>query len=271
MSNVFEEVFKTKLPVIGVVHLKALPGAPLYDGSSVDEIAEIAVEHAKLMVDNGINGLIIENFGDKMFQKRVGPEVTASLAIIAKAVKNAVDVPIGLCVLQSDPIAGLAIAKAIGADFIRVPYYVETSIVDAGMMDSIAADTLRYRRYLECDAKIFADVQIKHSYPLAQRPLEYAAEDCWHRGLADGVIITGRKTGGATKPEDVESVYNALPGIPLIVGSGVTVENVDAYFGKVGAIIIASSLNVDGEVENEPDGNRVKAFMDKVIAYRETL
>lgn len=264
----FEELFGTKLPAIGVVHLAPLPGAPLYDGRTVDQIAEVAVKEAKMMVENGMNGLIIENFGDKMFKKTVGPETVAALTVIAKAIRNVVDVPIGLCVLQSDGMAAIAIAKAVGAQFVRIPYYVETSIVDAGMMDSIAADVLRFRRYLEADVKIFADIQIKHSYPLAQRPLEYAAEDCYNRGLADAVIITGRKTGGETKPEDVINVRKALPYVPLIVGSGVSLENVDKYMGYVDAIIIASSLNVDGLVENQPDPARVKAFMDKVKSFR---
>jgi len=70
--NVIEDVFGVRIPVIGVVHLKALPGAPLYQDESVADIAAIAVEHARAMVDNGVNGLIVENFGDVMFQKRVG-------------------------------------------------------------------------------------------------------------------------------------------------------------------------------------------------------
>ena len=260
-KSMFKEIFNVEMPVIGVVHLMPLPGAPLYDGTSVSIIAEKAVREAKMMIDNGMDGLIVENFGDKMFQKRVGPETTAALTVIAKEVKDATKAPVGLCVLQSDAISGMAIAKAIDASFIRVPYYVETSIVDAGMMDSIAAETLRYRRYLGCDAKILADIHIKHSYPLAQRPIEYAAEDCYHRGLADAVIITGRKTGGATNPDDLKRVHEALPEVPLIVGSGVTIDNVEKYFDYINGIIIASSLNVNGEVENHPDEKRICAFI----------
>jgi len=266
--KVFNEVFGVKVPVISVLHLDPLPGSPLYTGKSVEAIADDIVKEAIMLERNGVDGLIIENFGDKMFNKRVGPEIVAAISVIATRVKDAVKVPIGICVLQSDGMADIAIAKAVGAKFVRIPYYTETSIVDAGMMDSIAADVLRFRKYLEANVKIFADVHIKHSYPLMQRPIEHAAEDCRERGLADAVVVTGRKTGGATDPEDIIRVRKALPDLPLVVGSGVSLENVDAYLDYVNAIIVVSSLNVDGRVEARPDEKRVKAFMEKIKAFR---
>lgn len=269
--EILKELFGVEIPVIGVVHLLPLPGAPLYDGTTVDEIAKKAVDDAKVLVENGVDGIIVENFGDKLFLKRVGPEVVAAMTYIAKEVKDSVGVPVGLCVLQSDAIAAIAIAKAIEAEFIRIPYYTETSIVDAGMMDSIAAKALRYRRYLGADVKFFADVHIKHSFPLAQRPIEHSAEDAYYRGLADAIIITGRKTGGETNPDDVIKVRKALPEVPLIVGSGVSIQNVEKYLPYVDAIIVATSLNKEGKVEESPDPGRVSAFMKKIQNYRKSI
>lgn len=269
--DMFEKMFKAKIPVIGVVHLSPLPGSPCYDGTSVKEISEQAIKRAKAMTENGIDGIIVENFGDKMFLKKVGPEVVAVMTYIAKEIKESVSVPIGMCVLQSDAIAGIAISKAVGAEFIRVPYYTETYIVDAGMMESIAAETLRYRKFLESDVKIFADVHIKHSYPLSQRPIEYAAEDAYYRGLANAIIITGRKTGGETEVNDVVRVKKALPEVPLVVGSGVTIENVDNYLPYIDAIIVTTGLNKGGGVENEPDPVSISKFMEKIKNYRKNL
>jgi hypothetical protein len=268
IMEVFKNVFNVKKPVIGVVHLEPLPGSPEYDGKSVREIARKAVREAIIMSEKGIDGIIIENFGDKMFLKEVGQEVVSTMSVIAQEVKNEVSIPLGLCVLQSDAIAAVAIAKAVEADFIRIPYYTETSIVDAGIMDSIAGKSLRYRKNIDAHVKFFADVHIKHSYPLAQRPLEYAAEDSYHRGLADAVIITGRKTGGETSAGDVQKVKEALPEVPLIVGSGVSIDNVDSYLPYVDAIIIATSLNKEGKVEKEPSPERIENFMRKIKDYR---
>ncbi len=137
MMKMFEEMFGKKLPIIGVVHLQPLPGAPRYEGMAMKEISRIAVEEATIMVENGIDGLIVENFRDMMFKKRVGPETVAAMTYIAFEVASRLSVPIGLCVLQSDAISALAIAKAVGGKFIRVPYYTETYIVDAGTMESV--------------------------------------------------------------------------------------------------------------------------------------
>ena len=113
------------------------------------------------------------------------------------------------------------IANTIGGKFIRVPYYTETYIVDAGMMDSIAAETLRYRKYLNADVKIFADVHIKHGYPLSQRPIAESAQDAEHRGLADAILVTGIATGAETKVDDVREVKQAVASTPVFVASGV--------------------------------------------------
>lgn len=269
--KVFEKMFGVKVPVIGVIHLKPLPGAPLYEGASVEEISEKAVSDAKVMADNGIDGLIIENFGDKMFQKTVGPETVAAMTYISRDIKNEVNIPIGICALQSDAISSIAIAKAVQGAFVRVPYYTETSVVDTGTMESIAAAALRYRKFINADVRIFADVHIKHSYPLMQRPIEYAAEDSYHRGLADAIIITGRKTGGDTNPDDVRRVREALPELPLVVGSGVNEENVEKYISMVDSIIIATGLNYGGEVEAGPDPSRIRSFMNKIKEYRKKV
>jgi membrane complex biogenesis BtpA family protein len=273
MMKMFEEMFGKKLPIIGVVHLQPLPGAPRYEGMAMKEISRIAVEEATIMVENGIDGLIVENFRDMMFKKRVGPETVAAMTYIAFEVSSRLSVPIGLCVLQSDAISALAIAKAVGGKFIRVPYYTETYIVDAGTMESVAADALRFRKMIEAgDVKIFADVHIKHGYSLSRRSIEESAEDAYERGLADAIIVTGKKTGGKTKPEDVEAVRNYLPDVPLIVGSGVTQENLSEYFPKLcDAVIVGTSLKKDGKTEGPIDPERVRQFSKSMEKCRKEL
>lgn len=266
--NVMNEIFNVRVPVISVVHLTPLPGSPRYENAPVAKIVEKALEDATLLAESGVDGLIIENFGDVMFSKKVGPEIVAAMTVVAKKIKETVSIPIGLCVLQNDVVAGLAIAKAVGADFIRAGYYTEVSIADSGMMESVAAEALRYRRYIDCEAKIFADVQVKHSYPLMQRPIEEAAEDACERGLADAVVITGKKTGGEANPDEVIRVKKALPDVPIMVGSGVTVDNVERYFNYIDAIIISSGLNLDGDISKGLDRARAVAFTNKIEELR---
>lgn len=266
--DLLESIFKIKIPAIGVVHLDPLPGAPLYKGASIEEISKKAVDEACCMANNGINGLIIENFGDKMFKKKVGPETIAFLTYIATRIRDNVNVPIGLCVLQSDVIAGIAIGKAIDAAFIRAPYYTETYIVDAGFIEGSAAEALRYRKYLEADIKLFADVHIKHGYSLSRRPIEESAEDTYYRALADAIVVTGKKTGGETDIADIISVKKALPEAPVIAGSGVSYVNLDRYIPYVDAIIVSTSLRIEGKVEESLDQKNIEKFVNKLEKLR---
>ncbi len=268
--KLLEELFGIKIPVIGVVHLQPLPGAPRYVDMSVKEIARRGLEEAKVMADNGIDGLIVENFRDMMFNKRATSETIAAMTYAANEIVSHVDIPVGLCVLQSDPVAAIAICKAVGGKFVRAPYYTETYIVDAGMMESIAAETLCFRNDINArDVKIFADVHIKHGYPLEQRPIEESAEDAYERGLADAIIVTGRKTGGKTNPQDVVRVREYLPEVPLFVGSGVDVDNIREYFpAYADGIIVGTSLKKGGKTEEPVDSERVKAFIKVVEECR---
>jgi membrane complex biogenesis BtpA family protein len=263
-----KDVFRTSVPVIGVLHLLPLPGAPRYSGASVSEIARQAVAESVDLAEGGVDGIIIENFRDNPFLKRVGPETIAAMTRVSVEISKAVSLPLGLCVLQSDGLGAIAIAKAVGAAFIRVPYFSETYVVDAGLMDSIAGSLQRFRVSLGCTAKVFADVHIKHGYPLAQRDIGASARDAIERCSADAVIVTGLRTGGETDLEDVKRVRKALPDANLIVGSGVSLENVGRYLEYVSGIILSTSLKREGRTENVVDPGRVSDFMKEIEKYR---
>ena len=260
-----ERIFRTRRPIIGMVHLEPLPGSPRYDGKPMSEIRDAALSEARLLKEAGVNGAIVENFGDVMFYKRVRPETIASMTYVAASIAEEVPgLTLGLCVLQSDAIAGMAIANTIGGKFIRVPYYTETYIVDAGMMDSIAAETLRYRKYLNADVKIFADVHIKHGYPLSQRPIAESAQDAEHRGLADAILVTGIATGAETKVDDVREVKQAVASTPVFVASGVDEKNLPAYREIADGVILGTRIKKDNDTEAPIDPAKLNSFMGVV-------
>lgn len=263
-----ERIFGTRKPIIGMVHLPPLPGSPRYNNMALDEIISLAVEDARKLNQGGLHGAIIENFGDVMFRKRVGPETISAMTYAASEIKRAVpEITLGLCVLQSDALAALAIAHTIGGKFVRIPYYTETYVVDAGMMDSVAAEALRYRRYLDMDVKIFADVHIKHGYPLSQRPIGQSARDAEHRGLADAILVTGLETGGETDPSDVKEVKEAVDFTPVFVASGVAEENFPAYKDIADGVILGTYLKEGNETEAPLDQEKIKRFIQVVRQY----
>jgi len=258
-----ERILGARKPIIGMLHLAPLPGSPRHDDMSMGEIAGLALHDAQLLHEAGVDGAIVENFGDVMFYKRVPAETIAAMTYVSASIAREVPgLVLGVCALQSDPIAGMAIAHIVGAKFIRVPYYTETYVVDAGWMDSVAAETLRYRKFLNADVKIFADVHIKHGYPLAQRPIGQSAYDLEHRGLADAILVTGIATGAETKADDVREVKEAVRSTPVMVASGVDEKNLLQYRDYADGAILGTRIKVDNDTEMPIDPAKLSSFMN---------
>jgi len=251
--------------LIGMVHLPPLPGSPRWDGSMERAIA-LALADASALIDNGMDALIIENYGDAPFTAgRVAAATVAAMAVIAHEIRRALpDAPLGVNVLKNDARSALAVATAIGARFIRVNVLAGAVVADQGIVQTDAHDLLRDRRLLGVDVAIFADVQGKHAVPLAPVELEQQARDLAARALADGLVVSGRATGDATPIEDVKRVRSAVPDIPILVGSGVTPETAPELLSLADALIVGTSLKRDGDVSGPVDPARVRRLVDAV-------
>jgi len=250
--------------LIGVVHLKPLPGAPRHKQSMAD-IIRFAVADAVAYERGGVQALIIENFGDVPFTKtRVAPETLAAMAAAGCAVRAAVQLPIGFNVLRNDARAALALCAACGGDFIRVNVHSGAMLTDQGIIEGDAYNTLRERERVAPGAQIFADVHVKHAVPLGDWSLEDAANDTLERGLADALIVSGVGTGKAAAIGDVKCVRQACPRSKILLGSGVNVGNVQDFLRLADGVIVGSSLKRDGKLVNPVDARRVAALA-KVI------
>jgi membrane complex biogenesis BtpA family protein len=258
MKSLFSSARKI---VIGVVHLKPLPGAPRWDGN-LKALLDFAVTDARAYEKGGAHGVFIENFGDVPFTKsNVGPETVAAMTAAGCAIRAAVKLPIGFNVLRNDAQAALALCAACGGDFIRVNVHTGAMLTDQGLIEGDAYNTVRYRDRICPGAQIFADVHVKHAVPLGDWTLEDSAHDTVERGLADALIVSGVGTGQAADIEDVERVRRACPKTKLLLGSGVNVANVKEYLRYADGVIVGSSLKRDGKLSNPVDAKRVAALM----------
>lgn len=253
--------FRETHPLIGVVHVSALPGAPGYAGS-MTSVVERAVRDARVLADAGFHGLIVENYGDApFFATTVPPETVAALTRCVSAIVDAASIPVGVNVLRNDPFAALAIAAATGARFIRVNVHVGAAWTDQGLITGRAAETVRMRSRLAIDTAIFADVDVKHAAPVAPRPLPDVALDCALRGKADALVLTGPATGRATDTGELEAVRAVLPDLPLFAGSGVTEETVARVLHHATGVIVGTTLKEGGAIGNPVDVDRARRFV----------
>ena len=247
--------------LIGVVHLRPLPGSPRWRGD-LRTLTEAALADARAYERGGAHAIIIENFGDVPFTKSsVGPETIATMAVVGSAIAGAVKLPIGFNVLRNDAAAALALCAACGGRFMRVNVHSGAMLTDQGLIEGDAFNTLRYRERVAPGAEIFADVHVKHAVPLGDWTLEDAAHDTVQRGLADALIVSGVGTGQAADLGEVERVRRACPKTKLLLGSGVTVTNVKDYLRFADGVIVGSSLKKDGKLANPVDPKRVAALL----------
>lgn len=246
--------------LIGVIHLRPLPGSPHFKGS-IDAIVESALLDARAYERGGADAVVVENFGDVPFTKgSVPPETIAAMAVAGRVVRDAVKLPLGFNVLRNDALAALAIATACGGAFIRVNILSGAMVTDQGIIEGKAFEVLRLRQAICPDVEVFADVHVKHAAPLAQMPIEIAARDTAERGSADALIVSGTGTGVATDVADVERVRATCPRAKILIGSGITAENVKSYLRFANGVIVGSSLKKDGKLENPADQKRVAAL-----------
>ena len=266
MSNFFKNNKKT---IIGMIHVEPLPGTPKFKGK-FSEIIDKAVEEATLYKNAGIDVIAIENMHDVPYlNTSVGPEIVSSMAVIGYEVKKAAECPCGIQILAGANKEALAVALSGGLDFIRAEGFVFAHVADEGIMGGSAGELLRYRKQIGADnILILTDIKKKHSSHSITGDIDIletakAAEFF----LSDGVIITGRSTGETADVEELKSVKDCV-GIPVLIGSGVTLENVETYLKFADALIVGSYFKEKGHWTGGVDVKKVKTFMERVNSLR---
>jgi len=264
-SSAIREIFGTDKALIGMIHCLPFPGAPRYRGALMDTIYDAAMRDAEALIGGGMHGLIIENHGDIPFSKPedIGPETSAFMSVVTDRIRQATGSPIGINVLANAPIPAFAVAMAGGAKFIRVNQWANAYVANEGFMEGRAAEAMRYRSLLRAEhIKVFADSHVKHGAHAitADRTIEELTRDLAFFD-ADAVIATGQRTGNSATVEEIETI-GAATHLPLLVGSGVTEENIVEILKRTDGVIVASSLKEGGVWWNPVEPARVKAFVE---------
>ncbi len=253
----------------GVIHLAPLPGSPRAS-KSISEIAKSAVADAKALEDAGFDLVMIENFGDAPFFRGAAPPITiASMTACAEAVRmNTRKIKLGINVLRNDVEAALAIAHVVGAAVVRVNVLSGARITDQGVIEGRAAETLRLRKNLDASAiEIWADVDVKHSAPLAPRPIEEEAQELAERALADALLVTGAGTGKPVDASDLLRVRQAAPHSKIYIASGASIDNLDSFAEHASGVIVGSALRKNNRAGETIDPKLAKQFANAFRKY----
>lgn len=255
----FKQVFKNDFTLIGMVHLLSLPGAPRFNGN-LKAIEKRAIEDTISLEKGGVDALIVENFGDYPFLNgKINFFPLLCFTNIASRIVDRTKIPVGINIEFNCYKQETATANAIGASFIRIEVFNEMRLNYSGLLFPTMAKLLRYRKQINAEeVMIFTDINVKHTMSIFDYKLEELIYDINY--FADTIIVTGSATGKSIDIDYLKTVKK-LSKIPLIVGSGVSTQNIKEVSEIADGAIVGTFFKKDGNVENPVDERRVEELL----------
>jgi membrane complex biogenesis BtpA family protein len=250
-----------------MVHVLPSPGAPGHTGRAASR--RRAREDAKALLDAGFDGLLVENMHDfpPLREVEMGPETPAWLAVLAAEIRDhaPAEIPVGVQVLFAAHRVATAVLVAAGLDFLRAEAWTYGHLADKGWVEASAGTTLRYGRALGADPLVvWADAKKKHASHAATADL--SLEEI-ARGLAlhgaRACILSGPTTGVAPDPDDFARLRGTVD-LPLVLGSGLTVQNAPSFREAADALIVGTAAKIDGKWANPVDPRRARELVAAV-------
>lgn len=255
---------KTK-PVIGMVHLKPLPGSAKFEDMEI--VMRSALRDTKHLIEGGVDGILIENYGDMPFSKKVSKLTISAMSYVISRIEEIADIPIGVNVLRNDWEGALSIAKVFDLDFIRVNVYTGVTATEQGIIEGNASEIQKFLSSNDIETQIFADIDVKHGSSIFPKDIERAAEEGAVRGNADALILSGSRTGEPVNIADIKRAKKSVD-VPILVGSGLRTGNIKRVMQNAQGAIVGTSLKEEGGIDKPVSLERVKDLMEEVESVR---
>jgi len=264
----FQRVFGDTRPVIAMVHLAALPGAPLFHpAGGIAGIVAAAAADLDALQAAGVDAVMFGNENDRPYELSVDIASTATMAYVIGQLRDRITVPFGVNVLW-DPDATVALAAATGAAFCR-EIFTGTYASDMGVWAPNAGRARRRAAALHRgDLAMLYNVSAEFAGSLDPRSLPDRARSAVFSSIPDAVLVSGAITGEAARMEDLEAVKAVLPDTPVLANTGVKHDTVADVLAIADGCIVGSSLKVDGQTWNAVDAERAADFMARARKAR---
>src|SRR6266481_4692012 len=239
-----------------------LPGAPRYAGDD-ERIVSQALSDLDLYRQAGVDAIVLENSHDLPYIKPPLPaRAVRTMKRIAREVRRRFRGPIGIQMLEAANETALELAHEADLDFLRVEGYVFAHVGGAGLIEGCAGKLLRKRKELDCEhIKVFGDVKKKHCSHALTGDLDILDEVKQAEFfLVDGVIVTGARTTEPPDPAELRRVKKHAR-VPVLIGSGLTAQNLKTYFPIADGFIVGSTFREGGEFLGALERKRLDGFM----------
>ena len=241
------KLFKNQKPLIGMIHLPALPGYPTSQG--MDYIIKKALIDLKTLEDAGFDGVLVENDNDQPHQIHITDSVKLAFSEIMKVLLKKSTIPVGMEIIY-DMLSTIKVAHSVHASFIRLDVFADTIKTRWGIIPSQAPEIYELMNSLECKIPLLADIQVKHGILIKQKPITQSALESIDLG-ASGLIVTGNWTGEPPTLDDCLAIKSSVPNFPLFIGSGFSSENAEKFLPLVDGIIVGTSIKTGEYIDRK--------------------
>lgn len=244
----------------------ALPGTYKYQGQSIDEIVEICLKEAKMIADNGFDGFILQNMNDMPIKQESNFQSVAFMTRIGTEIKQQFPQLLMGVLVNWDGVASLAVAEAIGADFIRVEHlYTGVNVTSAGLLQAQCVDIIELKMKLQSKIPVFADVYEVHGVPLGRKSYSDAAWELVNEAFADGIFTSGKNMEESIAIAKEIQARNL--NVPVYLGGGATGDNISELMKYYDGVSVATWIK-DGNMSNDINPERARVFMDQIKQAR---
>lgn len=263
----FDRLFGTPKPAIGMLHFPGLPGRPRHDAAAgIDRLVQVVAADLRALQEAGMDGVLFCNEADLPYQLAVGPEIPAAMAAVIGQVRSEIRVPFGVNVLW-DAMASLALARATGAGFIRE---VLTGVYesDLGMIEPRIGEIAAYRERIGAsEVALFDNVMPEFASAIGSRTIADRARGAAFLGM-DAILVSGPAAGVQFQMSDLRSAKGAAGEVPVIANTGVRIETVAEILEVADGVIVGTGLKNEGVTWNPVDPDRAARFMEAVRTAR---
>lgn len=247
--------------VVGMIHLPPLPGAANYDGKAVRDLSDRAVREAKVLSDAGFTQLMLQNTRDRPSATTVGPATVAAMTAITAAVADQFGGQLGVNVHKNDADAGLSIAHACAASFVRIKVLIGAVVGPEGLVQGVAERAQRLRSLLDPSIEIWADLYELTSWPVAPTSVENLADLSVRFGGADRLIVTNDTVEASVA---AVAAVRSVTSRPVLIGGRTVPATVRQALDGSDGVIVGSCLRRNGSTADPIDPAAVARFMAAV-------
>ena len=245
--------------VLSMIQPEPLPGSYRHAGMGIREIVDMALRETEMVAENHFDGIIVQNMNDMPIKQESSPEAIAYMTRISYEIRRRFPELLMGILMNWDGVAGLSVADAVGADFVRVEHlFTGASVTSAGILQAQCVDIANLRKRTGSKVPVYADVYEVHGIPLGRKPVGDAAWECVHEAFADGLFMSGKSVDESIRM--VKEARERVKDTPIFLGGGATGDNIHELMQYFDGVSVATWIK-NGDMKNPTHSERAYVFL----------